>query len=131
MKKIKINRANVTEEMEIDTYVRWLSLMESIYIVSTHGEKIGVNIEKDMNWVKPINFQKYMDDRFVSMKHEVEMELGIFKGGLENPANRLVESKEPELIEEEVEEIDVELPPELAAVISVDVGVNAPIENAL
>ena len=89
-KTITVQTKTKEETLSIDTYARWLCLMEAIYIVCRKADEIGVHTDKDMSWIKPISFQKYMDERFVSMKHEIELDLGIFKGGLERKKNKQV-----------------------------------------
>jgi hypothetical protein len=89
-KTITIQTKAKNEELSIDAYARWLCLMEAIHIVCKKADELGMHTDKDMSWVKPISFQKYIDERFVSMKHETELDLGIFKGGLERNKNNLV-----------------------------------------
>lgn len=88
---------NKTEVLSLECAARWLSLMEAIYIVGRKADEMGVNIDKSTAWVKPIDFQKYLDARYTSMLHELEIDKGIFKGGIKS-------YKELE-IEEELEEI--------------------------
>jgi len=92
-KTITVQTKTKEEELSIDTYARWLCLMEAIYIVCKKADEIGVHTDKDMSWIKPISFQKYMDERFVSMKHEIELDLGIFKGGLERKNKQVLETQ--------------------------------------
>jgi len=109
MKKITVETKDKKEEMSIDNYVRWLCLMESVAIVIERAEKININPDKDLSWIKPIAFQKYMDDRFTSMKHEVELDMGIFKGGLERLENKnLVLELNDDTIDEVEEEPEIE-----------------------
>lgn len=84
---ITVQTKTKEEKLTIDCYARWLCLMEAIYIVCKKADELGVHTDKDMAWIKPISFQKYMDERFVSMKHEIELDMGIFKGGLERKLN--------------------------------------------
>ena len=59
-----------TKTMEFDELVRWACLVEALEVV---GSKEDVNIESD-KWIKPLAFQKYIDERFHSMKHDLKVE---------------------------------------------------------
>ena len=59
-----------TKTMEFDELVRWSCLIEALEVV---GGREDINIEKD-NWIKPLAFQKYIDERFHSMKHDLKIE---------------------------------------------------------
>lgn len=98
---IQVQTKVKTEELTIECSARWLSLMEAIYIVGKKADNMGINIDKNVSWIKPISFQKYMDERLPSMIHEIEMDLGIFKGGLERSGKL-----ETKIVESEIEEIE-------------------------
>jgi hypothetical protein len=70
---ITINTKSKTEKMHIDEYARWLCLIEAIDYIDKKCEDMGENIE-EIDWVKPIAFQKYIDERFHSMKHDLTVE---------------------------------------------------------
>ena len=59
-----------TKTMEFDELVRWSCLIEALEVV---GNKEDVDIESD-SWIKPLAFQKYIDERFHSMKHDLKVE---------------------------------------------------------
>jgi hypothetical protein len=107
MKNITVQAKDKTEEMSLETYARWLCLMECIHIVCKKADELKIPTDRDLSWVKPISFQKYMDDRFTSMMHEIEMDHGLFKGGLEKLGGKinfdLLDKKQ------EVEEVDEEV----------------------
>jgi len=75
---IQVQTKDKLEDLSIECYARWLSLMEAIYIIGKKADDMGVNIDKSTDWIKPISFQKYMDERFPSMVHEIELEKGLF-----------------------------------------------------
>jgi hypothetical protein len=83
MRTIELQIKDKPETMSLETYARWLCLMEAVYIVCKKADELKVPTDKDMSWIKPISFQKYMDERYVSMLHEIEIDKGLFKGGLE------------------------------------------------
>ncbi len=59
-----------TKTMEFDELVRWCCLIEALEVVDG---KEDVNIDND-RWIKPLAFQKYIDERFHSMKHDLKVE---------------------------------------------------------
>ena len=67
--KFKLKDGTV-KTMEFDELVRWACLIEALDVV---GSKEGVDIESD-KWIKPLAFQKYIDERFHSMKHDLKVE---------------------------------------------------------
>lgn len=75
---VTINTNNGVETMHIDTYSRWLCLIEAVEVIGAKCEEMGKDMD-DVEWVKPIALQKYIDERFHSMKHDVsvDLELGV------------------------------------------------------
>lgn len=53
---------------------RWACLIESIDIIDKKSTQLGVKA-KDIQWVKPIAIQKYIDERTESMLFEIESDL--------------------------------------------------------
>lgn len=62
---------NIT--MDIDELTRWACLIEGVDRVSEKCEELGMGSD-DNDWVKPLAFQKYIDERFHSMKHDLMVE---------------------------------------------------------
>lgn len=59
--------------MSYDEYARWLCLLEGVEIVSKRVEQLKKrSIENDIDWIKPLAFQKYIDERFLSMKSDLD-----------------------------------------------------------
>tara|TARA_R110002020_G_scaffold127131_1_gene285278 strand:- start:1924 stop:2154 length:231 start_codon:yes stop_codon:yes gene_type:complete len=58
-----------TKKMEFNEFVRWACLIEALEVV---GGKVDNMC--DNKWVKPLAFQKYIDERFHSMKHDLTVE---------------------------------------------------------
>jgi hypothetical protein len=74
MKKFKFELKNGTiKEMDIDELTRWACLIEGIEQVSKKYEELGESMDTD-DWIKPLAFQKYLDERFHSMKHDLTVE---------------------------------------------------------
>jgi len=60
-----------TKTMEFDEFVRWCCLIEAVQVVDNQQD---VNTTND-KWIKPLAFQKYIDERFHSMKHDLKVEV--------------------------------------------------------
>jgi hypothetical protein len=74
MNKFKFELKNgQVKEMGIDELTRWACLIEGIEQVSKKYEELGESMETD-DWVKPLAFQKYIEERFHSMKHDLTVE---------------------------------------------------------
>lgn len=59
--------------MSYDEYARWLCLLEGIEIVGNRVEQLKKrDITNDIDWIKPLAFQKYIDERFLSMKSDLD-----------------------------------------------------------
>lgn len=69
---IKIPLKTKTTNMSLDEYARWLCLIEGVDLVSKKASDIGINVNTSMEWIKPLAFQKYIEERFESMKDEIE-----------------------------------------------------------
>lgn len=69
---IKIPLKSQNANMSLDEYARWLCLIEGVELVSKKATDIGINVNTSMEWIKPLAFQKYIEERFESMKDEIE-----------------------------------------------------------
>jgi len=60
--------------MSYDEYARWLCLLEGIELVGKRVEQIKRrNTDaNNIDWIKPLAFQKYIEERFLSMKSDLE-----------------------------------------------------------
>ena len=79
---ITINTATKSHTMTEDEYARWLSLLEGVEFVSKRVEQLKKrSCASEIDWVKPLAFQKYIEERVESMKsdlHELEKhEMGV------------------------------------------------------
>ncbi|CAB5226381.1 hypothetical protein UFOVP760_157 [uncultured Caudovirales phage] len=79
MQSILSKRANNVEveatqhNMSYDEYARWLCLLEGIDLVGKRVEQLKRRSPgNDIDWIKPLAFQKYIDERFLSMKSDLE-----------------------------------------------------------
>ncbi len=73
--KIKLNNGK-THEMTIDEMARWACLLEGIEQVSNKCIQMGLG-DSDDCWIKPLAFQKYIEERFHSMKHDLTVEAAL------------------------------------------------------
>ena len=70
---ISLNDSLKFHNMSYDEYARWLCLLEGIEIVDKRVEQLKKrSIENGVDWIKPLAFQKYIDERFLSMKSDLE-----------------------------------------------------------
>ena len=59
--------------MDFETYSRWLCLLEGIDLVTKKMNQYGGRLKnKELDWIKPLAFQKYISERFESMKFDLE-----------------------------------------------------------
>lgn len=70
--QIEFSTKNKPEKMSLDEFSRWLCLLEGVELVSKKAQDIKINVNTSMEWIKPLAFQKYIEERFESMKDEVE-----------------------------------------------------------
>lgn len=59
-------KKNGTISMGKETFARWCCLAEAFYIIDKKAEELGVELNQN-DWVKPLAFEKYIDQRFESM----------------------------------------------------------------
>jgi hypothetical protein len=52
--------------MNKETFARWLCLMEAFYIINKKADDLNINLS-DGDYVKPLAFEKYVQQRFESM----------------------------------------------------------------
>jgi len=75
MRKYIFNRKNGPAiEMSLDEISRWACLLEGIEFVTKRNEELGIDSERDSEWTKPLAFQKYIDERFEAMRHDLKVE---------------------------------------------------------
>ena len=71
---VTINKSNGTsEEMTIETYTRWMCLVEALDVITQVAERKKIDLSNN-DWVKPIALQKYISERYLSMLHDVKCE---------------------------------------------------------
>ena len=64
-------------EMGKDTFIRWLCLLEIVQKAEEKAEELKIDLD-GIDWVKPVAFKKYMQERFRTM--EIDLEADEKKG---------------------------------------------------
>jgi hypothetical protein len=72
-KTIEVKLKDKTENLSIKEYSRWLCLIEAIELVCTKAKQIKVDTANNIDWIKPLAFQKYIEERYESMIDEIEL----------------------------------------------------------
>lgn len=71
---IVIKTSDGTEhDMTKDTFIRWMCLIELVQLAEEKAEELKIDLEK-YDWVKPLEFRKYINARFKSMEVDIEAE---------------------------------------------------------
>jgi hypothetical protein len=95
-KYITINTPNKEHTMSKDEYSRWLSLLEGIEFVGKRVEQIKKRTNtNEIDWIKPLAFQKYIEERFESMKSDLDE---LDRQELELTTPKCTTSQEPVLL---------------------------------
>jgi hypothetical protein len=70
---VKTKKGTV-HKMSKDTYIRWLCLVEIIQLTEEKAVDLKIDLDR-YDWVRPIEFKKYMNERFKGMEVDFEAEL--------------------------------------------------------
>jgi hypothetical protein len=60
--------------MSVDSYARWLCLAEAMQLINQKASNAKVDLDKNDKWIKPIALQKYIKQRFPSLRHDFKVE---------------------------------------------------------
>jgi len=71
-------KSNKKHKMNVETYARWLCLMEAMQFISIKAEKSKIDLDKNNNWIKPLHLQKYIKERFYSILHDIKIEENLY-----------------------------------------------------
>lgn len=74
IKKISVQTKTKKHVMSVETYARWLCLMEAIEFIKQNASKNNINMDKSSKWIKPLAIQKYIKERYPSMLHDFKHE---------------------------------------------------------
>jgi hypothetical protein len=69
-KKIEIDIKGKKEYMSVDTFIRWSCLIDAIDVISEKCIQMGL-AHDDETWIKPNAIEKYINDRYPSMRHNI------------------------------------------------------------
>lgn len=75
-----INKVSIKDKkgkehvMSVDTYTRWLCLLEAMHHISKKGHDLKINLNTSSDWINPIRINKYIEERFHSLKHDIVCE---------------------------------------------------------
>jgi hypothetical protein len=67
-------KSGVDHNMSIETYARWMCLVEAMDFADKYAERSNFDISKSSAWIKPLAFHKYIDERYHAMLHDVKVE---------------------------------------------------------
>ena len=65
----------IDEANNIDFVARFACLMYGVNVAAEHAERCGINTEKNSSWIKPIVFQKYIEERYEDMKFNIQQSI--------------------------------------------------------
>ena len=71
-KYITIETKKQKYKLKAAEYARWLCLIEALDVVTRAAGRFKVDLNNgDVDWIKPLSFQKYVAERYESMIDEV------------------------------------------------------------
>lgn len=62
------------ENMPIDMFIRWACLIDAIDVISEKCQQLKIDKDDD-SWINPGAIEKYIYDRFYSMRHNIMKDL--------------------------------------------------------
>lgn len=72
---VVLTTKNKTETLGLDEFTKWLCLLEAVEYIEAKATEVGVDLDESDEWIKPLALQKYVKERFVSMRHDVKVNL--------------------------------------------------------
>ena len=63
------------EQDNLDFVARFACLMYGVNVAADAAERMGIDTERDSTWIKPIFFQKYVEERYEDMKDNIDKSL--------------------------------------------------------
>lgn len=72
-KQIKVSCKTKEHDLTVHEYARWLCLIEGIELVAKKAQQMKVDLRNDLDWIKPLAFQKYIVERYESMVDEIKI----------------------------------------------------------
>ncbi|MFZ4600225.1 MAG: hypothetical protein ACOYNN_16420 [Terrimicrobiaceae bacterium] len=106
---ITIQTKTKSHTLKKEEYARWLCLIEAIDLVERKASELKTDIISDDFWVKPLAFQKYIEQRVETMLLDIgreEFNIDIKTAVIPKFVETVTEQEE-ELVDEEVyQELD-------------------------
>jgi len=69
-----IKSKNKEHKLNLAEYARWLSLIEALELVNSKASQMKLDLrDKQNDWIKPLAFEKYVEERVESMQDEILM----------------------------------------------------------
>lgn len=70
-------RNNDQHVMSLETYARWLCLLEGMDVIERTAQQYNIDLDKRHDLLKPLALQKYINERYHGMLHDVRVEESI------------------------------------------------------
>jgi hypothetical protein len=106
---ITIQTKTKSHTLKKEEYARWLCLIEAIDLIERKASELKTDIISDDFWVKPLAFQKYIEQRVETMLLDIgreEFNIDIKTAVIPKFVETVTEQEE-ELVDEEVyQELD-------------------------
>ena len=64
---------DIIEEYGIDFVARFACLYEGVNTACDRAERLGYDTQTSNVWCKPTALQKYVSERYLDMKHEIQL----------------------------------------------------------
>jgi len=77
-KEVKGTGKKALEEYDLDYLARFACLMVGVNVAADAAERLGMDPDNNNNWIKPMVFQKYIDERYEDMKFNIKR--GVLEG---------------------------------------------------
>lgn len=61
--------------MSVNEFVRWGCLLEAVELIEDKATQLKIDINKNSDWIKPVDLKKYIRERFNSLKDEVIVQI--------------------------------------------------------
>lgn len=98
---VAVSTKNGQQKLKKAEYARWLCLIEAMDLIEKKSQDLKFDMNNDDFWVKPLAFQKYIDQRLETMLLDVERE--EFNRGLDSGIIPVYKDEKAPVVEEEPE----------------------------
>ena len=69
---LRIQSGNCDTEMTVYETARWLALVRGVEVIDKKARQLGIDLEKEKSWIKPLALQKYVDEETAACIAEVK-----------------------------------------------------------